>query len=116
MKPSAAQAGELTTDSNPLDNRQPGSPRDRYPRGIGSFGILELIGAIIAPTALITGLLYYFGWARTQAIFAYFGVDTSLVEYSPSDYVLRSSTVTFDALVRMTFLALILMGLHRLVV
>jgi hypothetical protein len=49
-------------------------------------GILSLV----APTTLVVGLLYYFGWARTSAEAHQLGLDDSLFGYSTQDYILRS--------------------------
>ena len=52
--------------------------------------LLRLIGAIVAPTTLVTALAYYFGYRREEAFAGYFGIDPSVVSFSTSDYVLRS--------------------------
>ena len=41
-------------------------------------------------TVIITALLYYFGAARTQHVYEYFGVDASMLNYSVADYLIRS--------------------------
>lgn len=46
--------------------------------------------SIVAPTTLVVGLLYYFGWARTSAEAHALGLDDSLFGYSSQDYILRS--------------------------
>ena len=84
--------------------------------GVDTGGVLAIVGAVIAPSVLITSLLYYFGWARTQAAFAYFGLDASLVEYSTPDFVLRSVNIAFEPLIRAVSIALALLVFHRLVV
>ena len=61
-------------------------------------GTLELIGLVVAPTTMITALLYYFGWVRTGAFFGYFGVDQSTLQLSATDYLLRSAGVAFRPL------------------
>jgi len=50
---------------------------------------------VVAPTTLATGLLFYFGFARTRAQGAYFGIDTSVLGFSSQDYLLRSVDTTF---------------------
>ncbi|MEV4533083.1 hypothetical protein AB0J82_04545 [Asanoa sp. NPDC049518] len=55
----------------------------------------ETLAAALAPMAAVTGLLYYFGWVRTGALFGQFGVDQRLLGYSAQDYVLRSAGVAF---------------------
>src|SRR2546423_8248003 len=57
--------------------------------------VLALVGALVAPTTLVTGLAFYFGWRREQAFAGYFGVDPSTLGYSTSDYVLRSVDALF---------------------
>jgi hypothetical protein len=52
--------------------------------------MLALVTTVASQAALITALLYYFGWVRTRATFDYFGVDVSLLGFSTTDYVLRS--------------------------
>jgi hypothetical protein len=83
---------------------------------VSSVGVLEVVGAIIAPISVIAALLYYLGWARTHAVFVYFGIDTQLIDYGPADYILRSSSALFDSLIRVVFSALVLVGFHRFVV
>src|SRR4029077_11446384 len=46
--------------------------------------------SIVAPTTLVVGLLYYFGWARTSAEAHQLGLDDSLFGFSTQDYILRS--------------------------
>jgi hypothetical protein len=76
---------------------------------------LETLGLVVAPFTVLVGLLYYFGWVRTAAIFNYFGFEQRLLAYSSDDYVLRSAGVAFrplvialliSACVLITFLAL----------
>ncbi|MBF4481079.1 hypothetical protein [Rhodococcus rhodochrous] len=62
-----------------------------------------LLAGIVAPTTLLTGLCYYFGFVSARAYFAYFGVDTGAFGFTTADYVLRSVSVLHPALV--SFLA-----------
>ncbi|MGH4014195.1 MAG: hypothetical protein ACRDSL_09760 [Pseudonocardiaceae bacterium] len=78
--------------------------------------VLAIAGTIASQTALLGGLLYYFGWVRAQATLAYFGLDTSQVEYSFPDYLLRSINVAFLPFIEAGFAALVLLGIHRFVV
>jgi hypothetical protein len=54
--------------------------------------LLRAAGKLIAPTALLTAWLYYIGWVKTNRQASYFGIDPSLLNYSTTDYVLRSVT------------------------
>jgi hypothetical protein len=85
------------------------------PRG-DSSSVLAIIGAITSQMVGITALLYYFGWVRTDSSLHYFGVDPNLAGYSTADYVLRSIAVTFPPFINTALTALVLLGLHRLIV
>jgi hypothetical protein len=55
--------------------------------------ILDVLGKIIAPSTILTALVYYFGFTRTRELYSYFGIDYSLLGFSTVDYVLRSTVV-----------------------
>lgn len=77
------------------------------------IGVVRALLVFVSQTVVITGLLYYFGWVRTQADFGYFGVDPSLLSYTTADYVLRSVNSSFPFLIGMALVLLLLLGLHR---
>lgn len=56
---------------------------------------LRAIASVIAPSSLITALVYYFGWARTSSQATALGLDDSLLGYSNKDYLLRSVDAMF---------------------
>ena len=56
---------------------------------------LQGVSALIAPATLLTGIAFYFGWARVDAFDEYFGLDPSAVGYSTRDYVLNSLNALF---------------------
>jgi len=74
------------------------------------------IGSLInfaSQTAVITAILFYFGWARSRATYAYFGVDTSTLNFSVSDYVLRSVDAILPVLIAAGFLAATALFAHN---
>lgn len=73
------------------------------------------ISTLLSQTVLLSALLYYFGWVRTQAVWDYFGIDTSLLGFSTPDYALRSINSTILPLIGFGILALFLVALHRTV-
>ncbi|MEV7094020.1 hypothetical protein AB0M80_14415 [Amycolatopsis sp. NPDC051045] len=73
------------------------------------------ISTLLSQTVLLSALLYYFGWVRTQAVWEYFGIDTSLLGFSTPDYALRSINSTILPLIGFGILALSLATLHRTV-
>jgi hypothetical protein len=64
------------------------------------------VGQIGASTAVLTAMLFYFGWARTNATYRYFGVDLSLLKFSTGDYVLRSVNSVYKPLLAIGILGL----------
>jgi hypothetical protein len=61
--------------------------------GLGPF--IEFVTRVLAPAGLLTAVLYYFGYVREQALFAYFGVDLGSVGFSTTDYLVRSAGTVF---------------------
>lgn len=59
--------------------------------------------AILGQTALLTGLLVYFGWTRSQTTYGYFGLSAKLVGLSSSDLVLASVDSAYDPLLLLGF-------------
>ena len=78
--------------------------------------MLHLIATIGSPVALGTALLFYYGWVRTKIQTKRLGYDLSILDFSTTDYILKSINV-LSVLVPLLIVALILNGLHqRLVV
>lgn len=53
------------------------------------------LGRTVASVGLATGLMYYFGFVREQAVFTHFGVDLGTLGFSTNDFVLRSAGTLF---------------------
>lgn len=75
--------------------------------------VLRLAGSIVGPTTLVVALLFYFGWARTQALMGYFGINAAIAHLSVNDYVLRSLNITVRLLIILGLLTLIILSGHR---
>lgn len=75
--------------------------------------LLAAIGTIASQAAVLTAVLYYVGWARTQATLGYFGVDPKLIGYSTEDYLLRSLNSFFGPFIVTTLVGLCLIALHH---
>ncbi|MFF2276170.1 hypothetical protein [Agromyces sp. NPDC058126] len=70
----------------------PGEPRDiERAAEPGPWRVVKGIAAIITPLTLITALMFYFGLIHAYWFFGGFGVDYSVFELSPEDYILRSA-------------------------
>ncbi|MGO4382855.1 hypothetical protein [Specibacter sp. RAF43] len=67
---------------------------------------VALVASFGPPIAVVTALLIYFGWSRSDAQSRAMGVDVSLFGYTPQDYVLRSIRSLFLPLVLIAILAI----------
>jgi hypothetical protein len=74
-----------------------------------------IVGTVVAPATLVTAIAFYFGWRREQAFAGYFGIDTSLLDFSTRDYVLRSVDSLFVPLLALLLVALGALCLHMLI-
>jgi hypothetical protein len=99
----SARRAQPTADPDGGDNRL----------GRDISAALRIAGSIAAPTTLVVALLFYFGWARTQALLDYFGINAAIAHLSVNDYVLRSLGITVRLLVILGLLTLILLSVHR---
>ncbi|WP_159837987.1 hypothetical protein [Nocardia sp. CY41] len=57
-----------------------------------------VLGAVVAPTTIITALCYYFGYVYTRKKLAHFGVDCDALGFTTSDYVVGSVSVLYAPL------------------
>ncbi|NUT97644.1 MAG: hypothetical protein HOY78_37040 [Saccharothrix sp.] len=69
--------------------------------------------ALLSEAAAISAVLYYFGWIRTEATFARFGVNLSLLELATTDYILRSINSAFPPLIGLGVVLVALTAAHR---
>lgn len=72
----------------------------------------KLLASIASQTVIVTAVLFYFGWARVRATYAYFGVDVSVLNFSASDYVLRSVSTAFPPIMAIGLLGIGALLLH----
>src|SRR3954451_20790987 len=47
---------------------------------------VKLTTALISQVAILSSLLYYFGWVRTDTVLSYFGLNPTVVGLSAEDY------------------------------
>ncbi|MBC6461759.1 hypothetical protein [Actinomadura sp. HBU206391] len=64
-------------------------------RAPGLLQLPQILGAVVAPTTLLSSLLYYFGWSHAYWFFDYFGVNSTLLGLTTSDYLMRSLDALF---------------------
>jgi hypothetical protein len=65
---------------------------------------------------IITALMLYFGWARSDAQSKWMGIDVSLFHFSAQDYVLRSVRTLFVPLLVVGVVGICWLELHRRIV
>ncbi|MGH2707432.1 MAG: hypothetical protein ACRDJF_08440, partial [Actinomycetota bacterium] len=75
---------------------------------------LETVGLVVAPTTLVTGLLFYFGRVYTTARLSYFGIEPSVVGFSMQEYLLRSIQPIFVPLGVLALIGLTLIWTHSI--
>jgi hypothetical protein len=94
----------VTTTRTPTDaaDSAPGTPDRRQERPTDGAGepdespfeglpqLTRLLGTIVAPTTLLTALLFYFGWSHAFKYYDYFGVNATLLGLTTRDYVQKS--------------------------
>ncbi|GAA0627285.1 hypothetical protein [Streptomyces crystallinus] len=56
---------------------------------------LKAVAGFVAPTTLLTGLLFYFGYAYTSSFYGYFGIDIATLGLSTQELLLRSAAALF---------------------
>jgi hypothetical protein len=77
--------------------------------------VLRLVGTVVAPTTLLTGLLFYFGQTYVAGYCRYFGVNFTTLDLSVRDYLIRSVEGIFLPLVLAAATALVVLWLVRVV-
>lgn len=97
------------TSTPPTEGRTEGPPV------MGDFSRLaKIVGNIVAPTTALTALLFYFGWAHAYWFFNYFGVESSLLGLSTTEYLLRSLDGLFVPLTVVAVSGLLLLWARHL--
>jgi hypothetical protein len=76
---------------------------------------VQLLGSVIAPSAVVTGLLYYFGYAYNEALYGYFGIDQTTLGLSTQSYLLKSSYPMLWPLIAILLVCLLWASLHSVV-
>lgn len=69
---------------------------------------------IVAPTSLLTGVLYYFGYVSTKAFYAYFGVSLSALNLSASNYLVHSADTFFKPAATLLIVVIVVFFAHHL--
>lgn len=92
----------------------PAGPPELAPPPSGIPQLAKLVGAIVAPTTLLTSLLFYFGWSHAYWFFDYLGVHSTLLGLTTQDYVQKSLDGLFVPLTVAACAALLVLWAHTL--
>lgn len=66
----------------------------------------EIFRRTVGPATVVSGALFYFGWVRSRAVAAFYGIDIELLNFSTTDLILRSVSTIFPILVATAVLSL----------
>ena len=106
-----APAGDGVRSGAPSAAPQPAEElgaRDAAPR------LLKVFSGIVAPTTLLTGLLFYFGRNRDVGYYRYFRVNITALDLTTNDYLLAGIDGLFVPIAVTSLLALVCLWLNRL--
>jgi hypothetical protein len=76
--------------------------------------LFKVFGGIIAPTSLLTGLLFYFGRSRAAGYYRYFHVNSTVLDLTTNDYLSSGIDGLFVPVAVACLTALVLLWLNRL--
>jgi len=87
-------APDLAGLSAPTREAPPAPPVDpETPEQVRS--LFQMIGSVVAPTTMLTALLFYFGWAYSATFFEHFGLHISVMGLTTQDYLMNSVQALF---------------------
>src|SRR5262249_35462545 len=98
----------------PARRRRMSSPPPEETQGAASpfagfSRLTRIFGQFVAPTTVLTALLFYFGFMHVYWFFHYFGIDSTLLGPSTRDYVMRSVDALWIPLISVAAVGLGLM-------
>lgn len=70
---------------------------------------------VVAPTTVLTTLLFYFGYVATTARFRYFGVYLDMVDLSLQEMLLKGVEVVYPPLILLAIVSLLVIAGHTVV-
>ncbi|CCK31271.1 putative membrane protein [Streptomyces davaonensis JCM 4913] len=105
--PEPAPPPDPEPDPEPEPEPPPEPPDHPPPRW------LELIGAVGSLLSLFTAVLFYFGWASTDAETRALGLRDTLFRLSTADYLLRSVDALYVPVLALAAAAMVAAVLHR---
>jgi len=89
------------------------SPETETEATSGLPRLTQILGTVVAPTTLLTAVSYYFGWMFSYWFFDYFGVNSTLLGLTTTDYLMRSVDGLFVPMTVLACLGLVALWCHR---
>lgn len=77
--------------------------------------VRDWLAVIVPPTTLVTALAFWFGYTFTSARTSYVGVDASILQFSTTDYLVRSAEPIIVPAAVLLALFLAAIGAHALI-
>lgn len=74
--------------------------------------LIDVIGMVVAPASVLTGLGIYFGFLHTHAFYRYLNIDASVLRFSTTDYLIRSVSGFLVPAAVLSFTALVFILFH----
>jgi hypothetical protein len=107
-EPSGREVGsEASEEPDDAAGDVPFEAADAVPRA------LQIVGSIVAPTTLVTGLFIYFGFVYAVAYFRYFGINYTLLELPNQAFLMLSANGVPVPLAVLAGAALLFLWLHQ---
>ena len=92
---------------------RPEEPADE-PLTAGLPQLVHLLGTVVAPTTLLTSLLFYFGWSHAYYFYDYFGVNSTLLGLTTRDYIQKAVDGLFVPMMVVASAGLLALWAHPL--
>ena len=76
--------------------------------------VLKILGSVVAPTTLLTALMYYFGRQAYAGLLWYFGSDVTVLDLTVQDYLNNSVAGFIPPLIAAAGATLLALWMHQL--
>lgn len=97
------------------DYRPPAASDTEAQRALRWSALLEWAAAIVPPVTVVTALGVWYGYELALARGRYFGLDTTVLDYSTREYVVRSVVAVLGPMLILLVVAAVLLWSHLLV-
>lgn len=104
----------MTEPSRPTGAGGPGGPAGPAEASSAARSVGRALSVVVAPTSLVSGLLYYFGWAHAYWFYGYLGVDSTVLGFGTVDYLMRAIDALFVPMTVTAVAALVVLWGHSL--